>query len=74
MCYSSAKYFNRGQRYVDESHDQTEIEKNAEIENKFILTLADVYLQGVVRSDDIYESGKRISYKTNCFILNYYFI
>jgi len=34
-----------------------DIEKNAEIEKKFTLTLADVYLQGVVRTDELYESG-----------------
>ena len=47
---------------MEESYDQSEIEKNAEIEKKFILTLADVYLQGVVRSDDMYESGNIINH------------
>lgn len=57
VCYASAKYFNRNKSFVEESYDQVDIERNAEVEKKFILTLADVYLQGVVKSDDIYESG-----------------
>ena len=55
--YKSAKYFNRGQNFAEELPDHNNIEKNAEIEKKFTLTLADVYLQGVLRTDELYESG-----------------